>query len=291
MKIRVLSDTHIGHEFNRWDDVPRVDCDVTVVIGDVNNAMTSGLGWVAEKFAGAPIIYVAGNHCFYRGPTGSGEENTFYQDQMTRGRRMAEHLGITMLENETVVIDGFRFIGATMWTDFTVLPLGWSQRDAMSQSQKGWTEQGRHWDRDYHNDFREIRFGGPGSKNRFTPAQSLALHRESRAYFERELAMPFDGETVAVTHTAPSRQSLPPGSHAHDWLYAASLEHLMIGENAPTLWLHGHIHANRDYMIGNTRVVANPRGYADGPRKRENPDFDPTLVIELEPRPAAINRM
>lgn len=290
MKIRVLSDTHIDDEFNRWDDVPQADCDVTVMIGDVNNPMTGGLEWVAEKSAGAPILYVPGNHCFYRGPTGSGEENTFYEDQMTRGRKMAENLGITMLQNDTVVIDDTRFIGATMWTDFSVLPVGWSPRDAMSQSQKGWTDQGRYWERDYHNDYREIRFGGSGSKNRFTPSQSLALHRESRAYFERVLATPFDGETVAVTHMAPSRQSLPPGSHSHDWLYASSLEHLMMGEDAPALWLHGHIHQNRDYTIGITRVIANPRGYALGPNKRENPDFDPTLVIELEPRPAATYR-
>lgn len=112
MRIRVLSDLHIGHEYNGWDDVPAVDCDATVVIGDVENPMTDGLPWVAEAFAGKPIIYVCGNHCFYRGLAGSGEENTFYQDQMARGREMAESLGITMLQNESVVIDGVRFIGA-----------------------------------------------------------------------------------------------------------------------------------------------------------------------------------
>jgi hypothetical protein len=27
------------------------------------------------------------------------------------------------------------------------------------------------------------------------------------------------------------------------------------------LWTHGHTHEKFDYMIGGTRVVANPRGY------------------------------
>jgi hypothetical protein len=57
----------------------------------------------------------------------------------------------------------------------------------------------------------------------------------------------------------------------------------MVGDKAPQLRLHGHIHAGRDYQIGNTRIVANPRGYP-GPRgTRENPDFDPALVVELDP--------
>jgi hypothetical protein len=29
------------------------------------------------------------------------------------------------------------------------------------------------------------------------------------------------------------------------------------------LWTHGHTHEEFDYMIGSTRVVCNPRGYAD----------------------------
>lgn len=200
---------------------------------------------------------------------------------------MASSLGIIMLQSETTEIDGVRFIGATMWSDFSILPRGMSIKDAMGQSQKGWYEGGwRNYERDYHNDYREIRYGGPGSKRRLTPSQTLAMHRESLLFFERELATPFDGETVCITHHAPSRQSLPPGERTHDWLYASSLDHMMAGENAPALWLHGHIHANRDYTIGNTRVIANPRGYALGPGRRENPDFDPTLVVEVEPRPA-----
>jgi hypothetical protein len=27
------------------------------------------------------------------------------------------------------------------------------------------------------------------------------------------------------------------------------------------LWTHGHMHNTSDYLVGNTRVVCNPRGY------------------------------
>lgn len=284
MRIRVLSDLHIQHEHNAWRDVPTVDCDVTVLIGDVTNPMTLGLEWVARTFGAMPIIYVPGNHDFYRGVVGSGEENTHYADQMARGREMATRLGISLLQNEIEIVDGVRFIGATMWSDFSVLPAGWTVKDAMQQSQKGWTESGgRYWDNSYHNDFREIRFGGGSSRHRFTPSQMLGLHRESRNYFEAELAKQFDGDTICVTHMGPA-ESVERGIHS--WLYGWSdLQHTMHGPLAPRLWLHGHVHKNCDYVIGDTRVLCNARGYALGPNKSENPDFVPDFVVEVEPAP------
>jgi Calcineurin-like phosphoesterase superfamily domain len=121
MRIRVLSDLHVSHEHNAWRNVPDVDCDVTVILGDVANPMTSGMEWVARTFS-RPLIYVCGNHCFYRGLQGSGEEHTFYQQQKERGREMAERFGITFLDNEVATIEDVRFLGATLWSDFSILP-------------------------------------------------------------------------------------------------------------------------------------------------------------------------
>ena len=61
----------------------------------------------------------------------------------------------------------------------------------------------------------------------------------------------------------------------------------MTGDAAPELWLHGHVHRSYDYFVGDVRLVCNPRGYPDprGPGRRENPDFNPSLVVEVEPRP------
>jgi hypothetical protein len=284
-----ISDLHIDIFNNAWRDPPALDVDGLIVIGDTTNPMTSGMPWIAETFASVPnIIWVPGNHCYYRGALGSGEENTFYQEQTARAREMAARLGITFLQNDTVEICGrngdgtVRFVAATMWSDFSILPRAMTVKDAMSQSQKGWYEGGwRNYERDYHNDFREIRFGGPGSKNRFTPAQMLALHRESKEFFERALATPFDGDTVAITHMGPA-ESVEAGTHS--WLYGWSdLQHTMHGPLAPRYWLHGHVHKSLDYTIGDTRVICNPRGYPAPGGMRENPNFDPTLTIEVGP--------
>jgi Calcineurin-like phosphoesterase superfamily domain len=173
VRFGVISDLHIDIDNNAWRDPPAVDADIVIVIGDVTNPMTSGLEWVAETYGAGdrPVLYVPGNHDFYRGIAGSGEERAYYQDQMARGREMAERLGIILLQNNVVEVGGvdgvggIRVAGATAWSDFSILPRGMTVREAMSQSQKGWYDGGwRNYERRWHNDFREIRYGGPGSK-------------------------------------------------------------------------------------------------------------------------------
>jgi hypothetical protein len=42
------------------------------------------------------------------------------------------------------------------------------------------------------------------------------------------------------------------------------------------IWLHGHIHKSSDYVVGTTRILANPHGYG-----LENPSFNPQLIVEV----------
>jgi len=130
------------------------------------------------------------------------------------------------------------------------------------------------------NDFDRIRIRDPllGEARRLEPQDQLLLHEVSRIFLGDELGKHFDGITIVMTHHAPSLRSLPPG-HRRDPLtpaYASDLEHL-IERFRPALWVHGHVHSSSDYVIGGTRVICNPRGYADEP----NASFDSQLVIEL----------
>ncbi len=273
MRIAVLSDLHVDFaEFS----APSIDADVLVVAGDVA-LLTHALPWVSETFGGQVphIIYVPGNHEFYRGHPKSGEANTFYEDQMARGRALAAALGIHLLQNDAVEIGCVRFVGGTMWSDWSLLPAGWSRKMAMMMSQKGWVDRSYVSERFYHNDFREILYGGRTSRHRLTPSQSIELHRESYDFFARTLSEPFFGETVCITHTAPASSVRERGTHS--WLYGSTdIEGLMQGPTAPALWIHGHVHDSWDYEIGGTRVLCNSRGYPG-----ENPAFDPTLTVDV----------
>jgi hypothetical protein len=206
------------------------------------------------------------------------------QEQLARGRDLAQRLGISILSNDACVVGDTRILGTTLWTDFGCRPQSMSLKTAMALSQKGWADDGdARTGRDYHNDFREIRYGGGNNRHRFTPSQWLQLHRESIAWLRAHLAEDWDGPTIVASHMAPSPQSLMPGSHPHDWLYAtADVDDEMFSR--VDCWFHGHIHEARDYEIAGCRVLANPRGYPQKPRGFDNPQWDPAMVVEVERR-------
>ncbi len=128
-------------------------------------------------------------------------------------------------------------------------------------------------------DHRLIRAGGEA----FTPRHALARHQADLAFIEAELAKPFAGPTVVVTHHVPHPGSVA-GRFANDALTPAFVSDLseVIDRYAPALWIHGHTHDSFDYRVGGTRIVCKPKGY--GPmrpgRRIENVAFDVGMVVE-----------
>lgn len=247
MKVHILNDLHI--EFEDFEP-PATDADVVVLAGDIGIG-TGGLHWAEERFPHGPVVYVPGNHEFYR------HDIALIDDLKTRA---PEHIHV--LNDDQVIIDGVRFLGSILWTDFALL----GKADtffAMQQAQQCMT------------DFSIIRNSGRD----FTPQDAIGLHVASRDWLAATLAQPFDGKTVVVTHHAPSSQSVSP-RYAGDLLspaFASNLEALMGGDRA-ALWIHGHVHDSFDYEVCGTRVVCNPRGYAP---KALNRGFRPDRVVEV----------
>ena len=277
-RIHILSDLHddicrpaLGKEFT----IPDVDADVIVVAGDIDGKLsTSGLLLLerTRRELGKPIIVVAGNHDYWRGSV---------DREIERTRERMHDDGIHILDCDTVVIAGVRFVGATLWTDYAVTGHEWqAKHDAALRM----------------NDFRYAKSGTGTARSRLTPDRLQALHARHRRYIEDVLGAPFDGPTVVVTHHAPSAKSLMRG-YVHvgedhtDGAYSSDLE-IVMKEYAPALWIHGHVHTAKDYSVGATRIVSNPRGYTwreearhGGGLKSEQSGFDPAKVVEL-PTPA-----
>jgi len=247
MKLHILNDLHI--EFEDFDP-PATDADVVILAGDIGVGL-EGLRWAEDRFPDRPVIYVPGNHEFYHHDLNLIEE------------LKAQAPGhIHVLNDDHVVIDGVRFLGSILWTDFALYGEG-ERFYAMKTAEKWMT------------DFSIIRNDG----RKFTPRDAVQLHTASRGWLASMLAEPFDGSTVVVTHHAPSSRSVHP-RYARDQLtpaFASSLEMMMDGERA-ALWVHGHMHDSFDYEIYGTRVVCNPRGYAPNAL---NSEFRPDYVIEI----------
>src|SRR5690554_1728560 len=117
MRIAPASDLHL--EFPNADrrkalSFPK-DVDVILLGGDI----ASGRGVVDEvlelsnRYPRAHIVWVAGNHEFY---------GLNIDIQTARFREAcAAHERVHFLENDSVEIDYIRFVGCTLWTDFSIL--------------------------------------------------------------------------------------------------------------------------------------------------------------------------
>jgi hypothetical protein len=127
------------------------------------------------------------------------------------------------------------------------------------------------------NDYRFIhRISSTRRSRPITPATTLAWHRASCRFLADAFAGGLDPRrTIVVTHHAPSLRSLARPHDPLDHCYASDIEPA-IETWRPRIWVHGHIHAIRNYRVGQTRVVANPLGRAE-----EATGFDANRVVEL----------
>lgn len=280
MKLLIMSDLH-----NDMGSLPvevdgrRIDeqADVIVLAGDIHEGVHSPM-WARESFPDKPIVLICGNHEFY------GKD---WNRNLRKIREKSAGLGIHFLENEAVEIDGIRFLGCTLWTDFMLEGEARRQTSMIEAKQK-------------MNDYQRIKLDRkPGENKQFREFHSAKLvpelvrqrHRDSADWLERELKGSDEEllrRTVVVTHHAPHQRSIPDHYHGHALspAYASDLSRLM--GYAP-IWIHGHVHSRIDYMLGDTRVVANPRGYPHGKMSarskmeyaNENERFDPFFTVEV----------
>ena len=248
MNLQILSDLHI--ELDPFD-IDCSDADVVVLAGDTHVGM-KGVQWVMNNITEIPVIYILGNHEYYR--------NT-YPKLIKKLKELTRGTNIHVLENDSVKIDDVTFSGCTLWTNFELFG---------DPVYTGMECQGRM------TDYRLIKREPGYSKMR---SKDTALINRLSVYWLKNNYPDNKGhKNVIVTHHAPSPRSLPEG-YEEDIIHAAYASRLddLVEELAPELWIHGHVHRSLDYVIGKTRVIVNPRGYPF----EENEDFDPWLRVEI----------
>ncbi len=203
------------------------------------------------------VIYVAGNHEFYNGKFFAGID--YLRDEC------AKYPNVYFLECDTKVIDDVTFIGATLWTDM-------NKGDPLTM----------HAIEGMMNDFRIIR---NDKRNYATMSARDVVSRHARTlqYFRSILAEQHDKKFVVVGHHSPSFQSVSDIYKDEQLMnggYHSDLSEFILDHPQIKLWTHGHTHHPFDYMIGETRIVCNPRGYEnDG--YSEQTGWDPTKILEV----------
>jgi Icc-related predicted phosphoesterase len=248
MKIQIISDLH--QEFGT-SELNFDKADLVILAGDTNLG-TKGIEWVKTKVPNKPVIYILGNHEYYKGSIPKTLNNI---------KEAAEGSNILVLENKMVEIDGIRFHGATLWTDFSLFgdPVHYG---ILCQNRM--------------NDYSMIRRDPSYSKLR--TIDTFNLHQLSRVWLEESLQASKAHRNVVITHHAPSLRSVP-AMYKNDSLsaaYASDMEDFIM-EHQPEYWIHGHMHTPVKYEIGATKVICNPHGYIDEPYNGHEKE----LILEL----------
>ncbi|NGX95934.1 MAG: metallophosphoesterase [Candidatus Afipia apatlaquensis] len=256
MKIQIFSDLHL--------DVARIkpitigeDVGLVIVAGDTCEGVLRSFEHLRRIVPMTiPIVMVMGNHEYYR---------RFVPIELALAKEHAPSFNVHVLENDSVVLGGVRFVGCTLWTDYTIFGAA-NVAGVMNACANGM------------NDHRLIGWQKQPWL-RFRPQEASLLHHQSKAFLTQTLATPFDGPTVVVTHHAPHWSSVHTRFQS-DPVTGGFVSDLsaLIEAYQPDLWIHGHVHNSSDYRVGRTRLIANPHGY--GP---ENPDFSGELVVEIGP--------
>jgi predicted phosphodiesterase len=259
MRLLIFSDLHL----EVWRErAPRFEIttskpDVVILAGDIHTRSRAP-AWAAKTFANIPVLYIAGNHEFYG--------QTIEKTGKSIHRECQIYPNVHYLDCREYMMDGIRFLGTTLWTDFSLFGPH-RKSNAMSQA------------RLVLNDYQRIRVEAEGYRE-LRPIDTTGLHAKQKNWLEQKLGEAFSGYTVVVTHMAPSMRSIS-SEYATDLVstaFASNLDHLVAKAD---VWVHGHTHASVDYHIGQCRVVANPLGYLMRSGMPENVDFVQNFIVDL----------
>lgn len=241
MRLLIFSDIHL--EFGREDLLPSLPdpstYDVVVAAGDIAYGLNS-VKWLEETFPDHPVIYVPGNHCYYK--------QDYFEVQAQFNKVDGN---VHVLNPGTVTIDDVKFIGATMWSNLEL---------------KGYPPHPHYRFEQAIADFNVIAVGDKKMSAEFM----RTLYSSELAFILNELEDRTTREqmkkTVLVTHFVPSQllidsKWLQPQFAILNPYFTNDLDHILFDKGFP-LAIYGHTHDRNDIIhpLG-PRMVGNPFGY------------------------------
>lgn len=244
LPLRIYSDIHQElREDKELFNIEKLDNEkeqILILAGDIdqiknfknNEGRKLWLKNLSERFYA--VLYVFGNHEYYRGKIGNS-----YEEKNREIFKDIENLHILSRSTPTVIIDNVKFIGASLWT-----PL----KDA------------GFLDHNVINDVKSIKSVNKGGYRKFGKESWREEHNLDLEWITKELN---DMKTVIISHHAPILTNDPrdkEGKYLHH--NCCELEDLIKSNNQIKLWIHGHVH-QKDVLkreVGETIVFSNTIG-------------------------------
>lgn len=236
MKIALASDIHL--EFGPISFKNEESAEVLILSGDIclankfEDIETTFFHECSEEFPN--VIYIMGNHEHYG--------NDFQKSKQQLTQNLKQFKNIFILEKENKTVEDITFVCGTLWTNM-------NKNDPNTMF---------HVSR-VMNDFQVIENGLETLKPKDVYEDHLKMMNHIR-----ESIQDSSKKYVVVGHHAPSKLSVKPkyrGDVLTNGAYSSDLSEFILDHPQIKMWTHGHTHDEFDYMIGETRIVCNPRGY------------------------------
>jgi Icc-related predicted phosphoesterase len=293
MKIAVCSDLHL--EFQDLYLKNTEGADILILSGDIivaadldmRDRRQTEMGFARAKseryhdffsrvcFEFPHVIYVAGNHEHYHGDF----KHTLGDLKM----KLHMHKNLHILDREIFQLDGYTFVGSTLWTDM-------NREDPLTLYH---IKQAMNDFRVVQNSNRMVNYRAEVLKEKpvgmsdddflllptserfktvfktrpatFCPEDAVEEHKKSLEYIKFVVSeAKTDEKIVVVGHHTPSYRSCAERYNNDQIMnggYHSNLDDFIENHPQIVLWTHGHTHERMDYHIGQTRIFCNPRGY------------------------------
>jgi len=249
MKIYYMSDLHL--EFGDLDTDYMEGGEILILAGDIDVWTKRGyrmFEWM-NNLPFDDVLFVPGNHEFY-----SKGKISHIRRQMLE--KVEQYTDVHLLWNKKIELKGQTFVGTPLWSNFDN-----GNPQVMAACERGIS------------DFLTTML----SDNVFwTPEEMTKDWRFAYEFLGENIVL---GNEIVITHWAPSLQSSHPkfAGEIMNPYWCNSMDRFVETMN-PKVWVHGHCHYKSDYMIGETRVLCNPRGYKN---YEENPEFNINAYFEV----------
>lgn len=282
LKFTVVSDLHLEYAPIK---LPKV-ADVLLLAGDIvpiaylaanrtDKHSRRIKGWT-DKFVSETlsqyerVVHIMGNHEHYNGLWESTAQE--FREFWT-----SKSPNVTFLEKEHVQIaDDVRIWGGTLWTDFR-------RNDSMIMNCA------RLGMNDYNliQTFKPPEHASMYARSHFRRIQPELIyqdHLEAFKSLKEAVESHPSAHWVAMSHHGPSYRSIDHrfGNDPLNYCYASDLDEFIVSHPQINVWVHGHTHTSHAYVLGETAVICNPRGYANLRLEPENPTFNPELTFEIK---------
>jgi Icc-related predicted phosphoesterase len=266
MKICLVSDIHMefGADFKNATEKLGDGGDILIVAGDLTCSrffvplapgadehkrnMDKFVDQWTTKFK--KTFYIMGNHEHYGYVLPDGS------------RILSEYLqgtNVQVMDPGAEIVDDVLFIGGTLWTDFnggdldTKVTIRYSMNDFRTIYRK-------HPDTltDEEKKHSDSRF----AQGLITPEYIMELNKRDYEFIDKALFDNINRKTVVFTHHAPTLACNGDG-HGSGLIhgYCNRLDDFIEAYPQIVVWCNGHTHSNHDFYHGNTRLIANCRGY------------------------------